>query len=249
MVAAIGLAAAAPAQAAPPTLTGETFHEDLPTLTAVDCAAQRISYTSTGTATGPYPGSYFESGTVTADSPRLHATFTIYSTAGIVTGTKEGGAGFGCASGTVCNSAQECDREGASFNTLPDGFTEGDTYSATIYVPRRGRYGETGLFRDRFYHSEDHDSPNDGFDSSFQSALGSPVFTGPYTLQDCRNGAHTSFGFNDQASCLEAVRTAGRQACLFEKVAHGTPAFRAKYGTGPQHEHAMSNCVHGRIGF
>ncbi|MEA2420018.1 MAG: hypothetical protein QOE60_2224, partial [Thermoleophilaceae bacterium] len=26
-------------------------------------------------------------------------------------------------------------------------------------------------------------------------------------------------------------------------------AFRAKYGTGPQHEHAMSNCVHGRIGF
>jgi len=40
-----------------------------------------------------------------------------------------------------------------------------------------------------------------------------------------------------------AVRHRARQACIFELVAHGRAAFRAKYGSGVPKRHAMRNCV------
>jgi hypothetical protein len=71
----------------------------------------------------------------------------------------------------------------------------------------------------------------------------------PTTLQQCRNGGWRRFGFGYQGHCTAFVRNQARLACTFEKVAHGTPAFRAKYGIGPEHERAMWSCVHTRIGF
>jgi hypothetical protein len=71
----------------------------------------------------------------------------------------------------------------------------------------------------------------------------------PTTLQQCRNGDWRRFGFGYQGHCTAFVRNQARLACTFEKVAHGTPAFRAKYGIGPEHERAMWSCVHTRIGF
>jgi hypothetical protein len=94
------------------------------------------------------------------------------------------------------------------------------------------------------FYTAGHDFYLNGFDASFQSDLGQVAFTGPKTLQECRNGAYSSFGFADQASCKQFARARAREACTFEKVAHGTAAFRTKYG-----EPAMYNCVHARIGF
>jgi hypothetical protein len=249
-VVAVGLIAAASAQATtPPRLTGEQFHEDLPTITALKCL-ERLEWTSTGTATGPYPGTYFETGTV--GDPfvtAFKASFVIYSPIGIVKGTKTGQTGWGCAQDTDCHSAEECDDEGAAFNTLPGVFNDTDTYEATITIPGGGTFSDSGLFSAVFYHSEDHDSANDGFDAAFQSGLGSVEFTGPKTLEACRNGGHTQFGFATQSKCTAFARARAREACTFEKVAHGTAAFRAKYGIGPDQQLAMWNCVHTRIGF
>lgn len=43
-------------------------------------------------------------------------------------------------------------------------------------------------------------------------------------------------------------RHQARQACIFERVAHGVAAFRAKYGRGPFHRFAMRRCIRARTG-
>jgi hypothetical protein len=206
LIGAATLAATASAvQAAPPTLTDESFHEDLPTITALHCAQpSTFSYSSTGTAAGPYPGTYTETGTLT--STDLSASFTIDSPTGTVTGTKTGGAGFSCATNADCSSAAECESEGAAFNTLPGGVSATDTYQATIIVPGGGAFSDSGLFGDVFYHSEHLDSPLNGFDSTFQSELSSPVFTGPTTVGECRDGGWRDLGFPNQGRCIAVVR-------------------------------------------
>ncbi len=248
-VVAVGLIAAASAQATtPPRLTGEEFHEDLPTITALKCL-ERLEWTSSGTATGPYPGTYVETGVV--GEPTVtdnHSTFVIYSPVGIVTGTKTGHSGWGCGGGTDCHSVEECAGEGAAFNTTPGTFDSGNTYQAKITIPGGGTFSDSGLFSTVFYNAGD-DNVNNGFDASFQSGLGSAEFTGPKTLEACRNGGYAQFGFAGQSKCTAFARARAREACTFEKVAHGTPAFRAKYGIGPDQQLAMWNCVHMRIGF
>jgi hypothetical protein len=65
----------------------------------------------------------------------------------------------------------------------------------------------------------------------------------PVTRAQCRQGGWAPLGFADRSQCVEAVRHLARVACTFERVAHGRPAFRAKYGAN-----AMRNCVQLRIG-
>src|SRR6266576_3338932 len=91
------------ADVAPPTLSGEQFFDPTPTVTtACDVnGTSTISFSSSGTATGPYPGMYTEVGTATlgpqsfdvSGTPSgfllsFDAVFTIHSTVGDVTGTK-----------------------------------------------------------------------------------------------------------------------------------------------------------------
>jgi hypothetical protein len=91
------------ADVAPPTLTGEQFVDPTPTVTtACDVnGTSTISFSSSGVATGPYPGTYTEVGTATLGpqpfdfngTPHgfllsFDAVFTIHSTVGDVTGTK-----------------------------------------------------------------------------------------------------------------------------------------------------------------
>jgi len=101
------LSAADAAQATAPTLSGEVFSAASATA-AGDCdpsTTATFTYAATGIATGPYPGTFTESGTVTiqpqpAGPPELlgqlppaplvswTASFTISSPTGQVTGTK-----------------------------------------------------------------------------------------------------------------------------------------------------------------
>ena len=97
------------AQTAPPTLTGEVLTSSGPTTftTSATCdpsGTSTFSYQTSGVATGPYPGTYTETGTVTLGPQPIQpgvfsapggivtawtANFTITSAAGNVTGTKE----------------------------------------------------------------------------------------------------------------------------------------------------------------
>jgi hypothetical protein len=70
------------------------------------------------------------------------------------------------------------------------------------------------------------------------------------TRAQCRQGGWQKYGiFANQHECVVYVREQARKACYFELVAHGRPAFRAKYGIGPQRVLAMWSCVHRRTGF
>lgn len=96
-------AASASAQVPPPTLTGEQFIAE-PEITA-SCnpdGTSTVTFTASGVATGPYPGTFTEVGTATIGPQTLSpgggqsigtlltfdAVFTIQSPAGEVTGTK-----------------------------------------------------------------------------------------------------------------------------------------------------------------
>jgi hypothetical protein len=71
----------------------------------------------------------------------------------------------------------------------------------------------------------------------------------PTSKAQCRNGGWRTYGvFKSQGDCVSFVTPKARQACVFELVAHGLPAFRTKYGIGPQHGFAMWSCIHRRIG-
>ncbi len=70
----------------------------------------------------------------------------------------------------------------------------------------------------------------------------------PISKDDCRHGGYDRFGFKNQGQCIAFVRHRARQACVFERVAHGRAAFRAKYGTGVPKRHAMRRCIALRIG-
>jgi hypothetical protein len=91
------------------------------------------------------------------------------------------------------------------------------------------------------------------------SAVGEPIRSGnvivtdarpfPTSKEQCKHGGWRSFGaFKSQGDCVSFVRQRARQACIFERVGHGVPAFRAKYGIGVHQRHAMRRCIRQRIG-
>ena len=168
---------------APPTLTGESFHQGTrPTITSMDCATGHgINYTykATGRASGPYPGTFTETGT--RHSTQHSASVTIHSRVGDVTGTTRGNTGLSCGPvGTVCKGAAACRHAGASWNTGDlNGFSSTDTYRARI-TTASGIYADHGLFRTpgKGFYSDPQSSLN-GFDESFRSALSAPIFVRP----------------------------------------------------------------------
>jgi hypothetical protein len=199
---ALALPAASSAAPPPPTLSGESFHQDIPTITSIDCTAESLNFTysATGTATGPYPGTFTESGSMT--STHLSSSFTINSPVGRITGSKSGSAGVSCAVPVHCSGAAACDEFGAAFNTLPGGFSGTDTYEATMRTAS-GTFADNGLFTAVFF--RDDSSPLNGFNSDFLSALASPVPLGPTTEQQCKNGGWQQFGFKNQGQCIAFV--------------------------------------------
>jgi hypothetical protein len=70
----------------------------------------------------------------------------------------------------------------------------------------------------------------------------------PRRFAQCRHGGWLRYGFASKAACIASVHALARQACIFERVARGIVAFRAKYGLGPNHVHAMRRCVRTRTG-
>jgi hypothetical protein len=71
----------------------------------------------------------------------------------------------------------------------------------------------------------------------------------PSTYAQCRLGGWIKYGYGTHAECITAVHEWARMKCIFERVAHGIVAFRAKYGFAPDQNHAMRHCVRLYTGF
>ncbi|MEA2410400.1 MAG: hypothetical protein QOC77_961 [Thermoleophilaceae bacterium] len=196
----IALVAAPGAFAASP-LTGETFSGPAQTTTTAACdfsqATESFSFNSTGTASGPYAGTYSESGTVTLNTNEdvvgFDATFTIASPSGNVQGSKSfgpqtvGGSGFCGPSGTE-NSV---------------GSATGLSYTAQITAPD-GTFNDTGLSNaqvESFFAA----SGRTGTLSEDFTSTGFGSAGGPNAKSACKKGGFNGFAFKNQGQCVKSV--------------------------------------------
>jgi hypothetical protein len=190
IVAAFAAGAAALDAATPPTLTGEAFLDFHPT-THVTCTGSEgtLTFSASGVAAGPYPGTFSETGTATVSSTvtgpvlAFSASFTIDSPVGHVEGTKQ--------------QVQAAPTQGSCANLgPPEGpflpfaeavlFDPSVAYTATIQTAQ-------GSFQDRgfaFVHvagcepvaEPPFDCPETIFQQLFDSSLPEPVPAGPATV-------------------------------------------------------------------
>jgi hypothetical protein len=216
---------------APPTLTGETLTaveppspQDLPEPISVtaNCnpsGTSTIEYEATGTAVGPYPGTFTESGTFTLGPPgggnplgtrlveSFSAEFEIDSAVGRVTGTKSAEDLLIIGSG-VCG--QVSTSMGDFFRAIA---TASARYEATIETAS-GTFADRGTTQVTVQDIEDRLSGSaqfrELFRESFVSDLTEPEPLLPTTKEQCKDGGYERFGFENQGDCVSFVATGGK---------------------------------------
>ena len=233
MLAATAVAApagvSAPPASPPATLTGETllacsadrvaFCGTDPgqavgsLVTTLDCRSLTepgsFTFAASGIATGPYPGTFTETGTVTVGEPQtaltFTASFTILSPAGRVDGTKTSTAiGIG-----DCHAEFE---EHVAFAFVDTA------YDATV-TTATGTYHDEGAAHTTIADASDAGpSPvpqSFTFGESFTSALPAtiPILPPlPTTKDQCKNGGWKAFGiFKNQGECVSFVANGGKK--------------------------------------
>jgi hypothetical protein len=83
--------------------------------------------------------------------------------------------------------------------------------------------------------------------------LTSPHFAEPDVIEDCflfppknkrqcKKGGWRRWAFKNQGRCIVYVEDQAEEACITEREA-GAEQFRAKYGSGKNHRHALRNCI------
>ena len=152
-----------------------------------------FNFSVSGTATGPFPGTFTESGSFT--TPRsgvlsdFSSTFTITSTAGTVTGSKRLAGDTSTASCTFFEGGQSV----ATSNLAT-------TYRAII----NGAQLSTGTATVSIGGPVGSGPPN--FSENFASS-GVVQLT---SKAQCRDGGWQSFGFKNQGDCVSFVATGGK---------------------------------------
>jgi hypothetical protein len=185
------------AAASPATLTGETLSTGGGIVLIFCQQGGPFSLTVSGTATGPYPGTFTETGTGTVDQATnslsaFSASFTIDSAAGTVTGTTSGSGGTGCQ------------------DTLGDtgGNLSGIPYQATISTPT-GNYTDQGTSDIAFV--TEPSLPPILFGEDFSSALSQPALISPTSKDQCKDGGWSNYPqFKNQGDCVSYVATKGK---------------------------------------
>jgi hypothetical protein len=214
---------------APPTLDGESLEAQtsngdpsLPdepgdvTVTPDTCSealdAETISYVASGPATGPYPGTFTESGTFTIGDggaiTSFTATFDIDSTIGEVTGTKSAPN----LSGTV-TCFNLLGAESLQWNA-PQGQT---SYEATIVTPSSGTVidrGKTDVHVETIK-GLGAEGPGGLFENADVAIFSETFFSDlarvlPTTKAQCKNGGYEQLGYNNQGECVKAVQKLAR---------------------------------------
>jgi hypothetical protein len=182
---------AAPALAATPStltgeqLTGETTITDpgatcTPSNAPPDGASHTFSYTATGVATGPYPGTFSENGTVTFSNTlpdqngnpsgrasSWNVSFRINSPAGQITGYKRVSRSPG-ATGLCGDTTSPL---GTQFRRYANGILD---YGALITVGAH-TYADYGTSEDHAAYYQDPFITISQFSESFTSALRQPI--------------------------------------------------------------------------
>jgi hypothetical protein len=192
--------------AAPPaTMTGEHF-VSVGGPAQVGCAASgNFSFTASGVAAGPYPGTFTETGTGTVFQPTIgvgmttafSATFTVYSFAGdvLVTGTKS-------LDTSVPNNTFVClEPPDVGAGPIPT------TYDATIHAPTGNYHDEGASIVGEVF----SDPTGTTLIEDFASTLAAPVPLLPTAKEQCKNGGWKAFGvFENQGDCVSFVETGGK---------------------------------------
>lgn len=223
---AAGLVVGAPggqaATSPPPSLAGEVFEDPGGSFDASNYACQSngagtFTLHAEGTATGPYPGTFVEDLTVsvaaipnppdtTSNLTSFHASFTITSAAGTVTGTKDlaaGGGGFAWCAGAAGS--------GFSFGAFD---TQALTYSATIDAGGSS-YRDSGTAS-----AQDAEMPNNGtaifgpFTQTFLASNGvtPTVPPAPTSEAQCKNGGWKNYPqFKKQGECVSYVQSLSKK--------------------------------------
>ncbi len=213
LMASCGLALAFPASAlaaahAPtlPSLAGELL-AGTPTISDFTCRGTQASFNFavSGLATGPFPGTFSESGTVTlaaGPGPQFngfHATFTIASQLGTVTGTKD--------VGEFMIHEVECQNPAAGipFDQAELGASL-VTYQATIRTAK-GSVTQTGTSSVSINVLQAFGGTFDTFSEAF---FGPSM---PTTTEQCKDSGWQTFAvFANQGDCVSFVATKGKNA-------------------------------------
>jgi hypothetical protein len=195
----LGLGAVEARAATPSSLAGETFTSQTvtgSTLTGT-CTGRgnegSFAFSVSGTAAGPFPGTFTESGSfTTATSGVLNdfsSTFTITSAAGTVTGSKLLAENTRTASCTSFGSGNFVSARNlaATYTATIDG-TQHDTGPATVSVDGVLGVGPPG----------------------FSESFGSTGLDRLTSKDQCQKSGWQSFGFKNQGDCVSFVATGGK---------------------------------------
>lgn len=220
----LGLFSAGPASAQP--LTGEEFFGQgtftaQPSSTCNPDGTGTVNFTASGNATGPYPGTFTETGSVTF-GPRpapdqlnvitsYSAQFEISGANGSVTGTKElGNVNQSGPFGTFdFINRGEC--------TQVVGFGTNYFIAGVCYAAQTPDGTDTG-FGVASGASSRNIQPSNFFNERFQSgeqagtpACSTPPPPTPTSAEQCKDGGWQTFGgiFKNQGDCVSFVRTNG----------------------------------------
>lgn len=188
----------AAAAAAPATLTGEVLQVQ----GEVSAACERsgtVAYTASGTAIGPYSGTFTETGMATGTFPSgtltsLSASFTIKSPSGdvLVSGAVTGTSGDWC-----------------SETSADTNLDSPATYQATIFTAN-GNYNDQGA--SGVEAGIDPAGTAVFFNESFRSALTQPVLISPTNKDQCKQGGWRTFPqFKNQGGCVSFVASGGKK--------------------------------------
>ena len=222
----------------PPGLGGERLATDDPATIVVtnalcnDAGTSTFTYQVSGVATGPYAGTFTESGTVTLgpltpsfskDILALTATFSIDSPAGQVTGSKELVPGPNADTGVCQERFVPPPRTNATARDL--------RFTATI-VPPDGRTC-TAVGSSTLSLLKNNSTLADSFSETFLNDVVdglpvSPTCTGgeeppppvPTSKEQCRAGGFAAFGFKNQGDCIAFVEHSTKGKVKKEKKAH-----------------------------
>jgi hypothetical protein len=182
---ALTLAAVSPA-AAVSTLTGESLSGSSSSGNTGGCITKAATYSVSGEATGPYPGTFSETGSVGPGFFDFTATFTITSGTTTITGSKTTASSTSGSLG--CSST-------FAGTTLTDV-----AYTATIHAPG-------GTFHDEGTSNVDVNitRPAATLTEGFTSSLTEPVLTAPSTKDQCKNGGWQNYPQPNQGQCEKSV--------------------------------------------
>jgi hypothetical protein len=191
-------------------LFGETFADaplDVVNVTPASCATGdtvTVTYRASGVATGPYPGTYEETGTYVmgpeTGGPQslrefvsFDASFTIHSGDTTITGTKEPQEPFVPGTRTaLCyqftTTTGHCGRSVVGGGNIQ--------YEATVHGPGGSAHttgiGGTSMFEHRF-------APSCSFPNL------------PTSVEQCKDGMWQQYGvFKNQGDCVSYVQTGGK---------------------------------------